>query len=59
MAVQLQRRLLTVDDYHVLIRAGSLGEDDRVELIEGEIISQFWANVYLNGFDHFVKRDLK
>jgi Uma2 family endonuclease len=38
MAVQLQRRLLTVDDYHLLIRAGSLGEDDRVELIEGEII---------------------
>ena len=38
MAVQLQRRLLTVDDYRLLIRAGSLGEDDRVELIEGEII---------------------
>lgn len=38
MAVQLQRRRLTVDDYHLLIRAGSLGEDDRVELIEGEII---------------------
>jgi len=37
MAVQLQRRLLTVDDYRLLIRAGSLGEDDRVELIEGEI----------------------
>ncbi|HEY4688929.1 MAG TPA: Uma2 family endonuclease [Anaerolineae bacterium] len=38
MAVQLQRRLLTVEDYHLLIRAGSLGEDDRLELIEGEII---------------------
>lgn len=28
----------TVEDYHELGRAGILGEDDRVELIEGEII---------------------
>lgn len=28
----------TVEDYHKLGRAGILGEDDRVELIEGEII---------------------
>ena len=38
MAVQLQRRLLTVADYHVLQQAGAFGEDDRLELIEGEII---------------------
>ncbi len=25
----------------------------------GNLTSQFWANVYLDGFDHFVKRDLK
>ena len=25
----------------------------------GNLTSQFWANVYLNKFDHFVKRDLK
>lgn len=25
----------------------------------GNLTSQFWANVYLNEFDHFVKRDLK
>jgi RNA-directed DNA polymerase len=25
----------------------------------GNLTSQFWANCYLNGFDHFVKRDLK
>jgi retron-type reverse transcriptase len=24
----------------------------------GNLTSQFWANVYLNGFDHFVKREL-
>lgn len=28
----------TVDDYYKLARAGILGEDDRVELIDGEII---------------------
>ena len=32
------RRLFTVDDYHAMARAGILGEDDRVELIEGEIV---------------------
>ncbi len=25
----------------------------------GNLTSQFWANVYLNGFDHFVKRSLR
>ena len=25
----------------------------------GNLTSQFWANVYLNAFDHFVKRELK
>jgi retron-type reverse transcriptase len=25
----------------------------------GNLTSQFWANVYMNGFDHFVKRELK
>ncbi|MDX1991249.1 MAG: reverse transcriptase domain-containing protein [bacterium] len=25
----------------------------------GNLTSQFWANVYLNGLDHFVKRNLK
>jgi retron-type reverse transcriptase len=25
----------------------------------GNLTSQFWANVYLNSFDHFVKRNLK
>ncbi len=32
------RRLFTVDDYHAMARAGILSEDDRVELIEGEIV---------------------
>jgi RNA-directed DNA polymerase len=25
----------------------------------GNLTSQFWANVYLNGLDHFIKRELK
>jgi Uma2 family endonuclease len=32
------RRLLTVDDYHRMGEAGILPEDDRVELIEGELV---------------------
>ena len=39
MAVQLQKRLFTVTEYHLMAEAGMLGEDDRVELIEGEIVA--------------------
>jgi Uma2 family endonuclease len=38
MTIPLPRRRFTVDDYHRIAAAGVLGEDDRVELIEGEII---------------------
>ena len=38
MHVELQRRRFTVDDYYAMADAGILHEDDRVELIEGEII---------------------
>jgi len=38
MSVQMQRRLFTVQEYHLMSEAGVFGEDDRVELIEGEII---------------------
>ena len=38
MAVTLWRRRFTLDEYHRMGKAGILGEDDRVELIEGEII---------------------
>lgn len=36
--VSLPRYRLTVKDYHCMAEAGILGEDDRVELIEGELI---------------------
>lgn len=38
MAVQLTRRQFTVAEYYEMGKAGILTEDDRVELIEGEII---------------------
>jgi Uma2 family endonuclease len=38
MSVQMQRRLFTVQEYHLMGEAGILSEDDRVELIEGEIV---------------------
>src|SRR5688572_12056390 len=38
MAVVLKRRLFTVDEYYRMAAAGILSEDDRVELIEGEIV---------------------
>jgi Uma2 family endonuclease len=38
MSVKLQRRRFTVHDYYAMADAGILGEDDRVELIEGEIL---------------------
>jgi Uma2 family endonuclease len=38
MGTTLLRRQFTVDEYHAMARAGILLEDDRVELIEGEIV---------------------
>ena len=40
MAVEVEpaRRLFSVDEYHRMAEAGILGADERVELIEGEIV---------------------
>jgi Uma2 family endonuclease len=38
MAVNLRRRRFTVDDYYAMADAGIFRPDERVELIEGEII---------------------
>lgn len=38
MATQLLRRLFTVKEYHQMAEAGILTEQDRVELIRGEIV---------------------
>jgi Uma2 family endonuclease len=38
MAVEISRKHFTVEEYEKMIEAGILEEDDRVELIDGEII---------------------
>src|SRR5437763_8245671 len=38
MAVAITKRYFNVDEYHRMAEAGILSEDDRVELIEGEIV---------------------
>lgn len=38
MSTQVSKRLFTVEEYHRMAKAGILSEDDRVELIEGEIV---------------------
>ena len=40
MSAKLQRRLLDVNQYHKMIAVGILTEDDRVELLHGEIIEK-------------------
>ena len=39
MYTQLAKRLITVDEYYRMAKAGILTEKDRVELIFGEIIN--------------------
>lgn len=38
MSVQVARRYFSVDEFHRMGAAGIFSEDDRVELIEGEIL---------------------
>jgi Uma2 family endonuclease len=38
VGTQLQRRLFTADEFHRIAEAGILREDDRVELVDGEIV---------------------
>jgi Uma2 family endonuclease len=38
MALQVTRRLFTVDEYYQMAEVGILHEDDRIELIEGELL---------------------
>ena len=38
MSVQVVRRSFTVEEYYRMVEAGILSEDDRVELLEGEIV---------------------
>ncbi len=39
MSVNIQRKTFSTSEYHHMAETGILREDDRIELIEGEIIS--------------------
>lgn len=39
MLLQVEKRLWTVEEYHGMARAGILHEDDRLELIKGEVVA--------------------
>jgi Uma2 family endonuclease len=39
MLQQVARRLWTVEEYHAMAEAGILHEDDRLELIKGEVVA--------------------
>ncbi|TKB77979.1 MAG: Uma2 family endonuclease [Nitrospira sp.] len=39
MSVQLARHRFSVEEYHRMAQAGIFSEDDRVELIEGEVVA--------------------
>jgi Uma2 family endonuclease len=39
MALQLNKWLITVDEFERMIEAGVYGEDDRIELIDGELVT--------------------
>ena len=38
MSVQLQKHVFTVDEYYLMAQGGVFAQDDRLELIEGEVI---------------------
>lgn len=38
VGAEIRRRLFSVEEYHRMAQAGVFGEDDRLELIEGEIV---------------------
>ncbi|GFZ99951.1 Uma2 family endonuclease [Okeania sp. KiyG1] len=46
MSVKLLRRLFTVDQYYKMLEAGVFNENERVELIRGEIITMSPMGIY-------------
>ncbi|MGD1712810.1 Uma2 family endonuclease [Dapis sp. BLCC M172] len=49
MVVELQKRLFNVKEYHQMVKVGILKEDDRVELIAGEIVKMASIGIYHAG----------
>lgn len=50
---------LTMDRYHRMIRAGILGEDDPVELLEGVLVARMPRNASHRGATHRARRVLQ
>jgi Uma2 family endonuclease len=63
MTVQLARRPFTTTEYHRLIEAGILTEDERVELIDGELIKMAPIGprhaACVNRLDEFLRDEIK
>ena len=60
MAIQVAKRLLTIEEYYRMADAGIIGREDRVELIRGEIarmspIGSLHASVVDSAAQHFVE----
>lgn len=39
MSVVVEKRPFTVDEYHLMAEAGIFSEDERIELLEGDIVT--------------------
>ena len=63
MSAELQRRQFTVDEYYRMAAAGVLKPDDRLELIEGEIIKMIPIGsphaACVSRLDHLLQRSTK
>jgi Uma2 family endonuclease len=63
MTVSISRHRFTADDYHKMAACGILGEDDRVELLDGEIVEMSPIGLrHLSRVDwlaHFLMRALE
>lgn len=44
MATDILKKRFTADDFHLMVKAGILAADERVELIDGEIIQMSPVN---------------
>src|SRR2546423_2337943 len=62
MSVQYKKHFFNVDEYYRMAEVGLLSEDDRVELIEGEIVEMSPIGKTHGGTvkrsNHFLNRDL-
>lgn len=60
MNVLMERRLFSVEEYHRMAEVGILGSDDRVELIDGELVTMApigkWHASRVSRLDHLFQK---